>query len=157
MHELKSLSNKHQAMMKSLVLEGVSQRVAAEMYSLSEQQVSIVVNSPLWKKEAAALRDRYLEQHTSKVMELVPKAVQTYADILDRKSSFEIVDPETGDSKQVHVPNPPASRLKAAEGILNIAGMGKDRDEGKRSIIIQLYKPGWDGEGSGKVIDVEVT
>lgn len=142
--------------MRDRVLEGRSNRDLAIKYEISENHLSIITNSPLWKKEENALHDSLIKEHQSKLLTLVPSAIKTLEEVVQRNTSFDVVNKETGESKQVNVTNPPATRLKASEMICKMAGVSKEEDSSDKSIIINLYKPAWNKEGGGEVIDVEL-
>ena len=103
------------------------------------------------------MHDTVLKEHQSKLLTLVPKAIEAMGEIVVRNTTFDIVDPITKESKQVNVTNPPASRLRAAEGIIKMSGVGKEEDREDKSIVIQLFKPDWkEGSNGGEVIEIEL-
>ncbi len=53
--------------------------------------------------------------------------------------------------------NPPSTRSGVAQDVLDRLGLGvRGGSEGDRSIVINLYQPGWANEdGEGRVIEVE--
>ena len=142
--------------MRDRVLDGRSLRELSIKYEITESHLSIITNSPLWLKEEAILHDLVIREHQTKLLSLVPTAIKTLGEIVERKTSFDVVDPATGESKQINVVNPPASRLRAADTILKVSGVSKEEERGDKSIVIQLFKPKWDKSNSGEVIEIEV-
>lgn len=155
MPEVKDLKSHHRTIMMAMVVEGLTQREAAHRFNLSEQQISILVNSPLWKREENALRDRILGDYKNQVSQLVPDAIKCFKDVVKQSTQYEIQKDPDKPPEKVNVVNPPASRLKAAQHIMEYAGMGVENKDEKKSIHIQLYRPKW-AEGDGEVIDIEV-
>lgn len=153
----KELSSKHRTMMRARVIDGMSNSEMSKRFAVSESHISIITRSPLWRKEEAMMHDVVLKEHQSRLLTLVPKAIDTLGEIVARNTTFDIEDPITGDSKQINVTNPPASRLKAAEQIIKMSGVGKEEEREDKSIVIQLFKPDWEeGSKGGKVIDIEL-
>lgn len=159
MSEIQSITNRQRAMMRDLVLNGISQKECSEKYDVTEQHLSVIVNSPLWKKEAAIMHDNAVGEYKSQMLTLIPKALKNVNEIMERETIYDIIDQNTGESKQIHVTNPPACRLKASELVLANAGLdGKNKlGDGSRSIVMQLVQPAWGNEeGKATAISVEV-
>ena len=94
--------------------------------------------------------------------ELIPVAIDTLAETMQHGYLAEIpkIDSETGEEIMVSNPifNPPATRVNAAEKILDRVGLGKgvEQHEGG-NVTIQLYAPGWANDsGKGEIVDVTV-
>ena len=142
--------------MRDRVLDGRTNRDLAIKYEISESHLSIITNSPLWKKEEALLHDQVIKEHQTKLLTLVPIAIEALGEIVQRRTTFDVIDPATNESKQVNVTNPPASRLRAASEIIKISGVSKEEERGDKSIVIQLFKPPWYGGEEGEISDIEV-
>jgi len=159
MSAIQTITHKHRAIMRDLVLGGLTNQEVLKEYDISESHLSVVVNSPLFKKEAAIMHDNAVNESKRRMLTLLPKSLTCVEEILDRTSNFDIVDPLTGESKEVNVTNPPASRLKAAELVLSAAGLaGKDKgSDQSKNIVINLVQPGWGNEdGKPTEIDIEL-
>jgi hypothetical protein len=146
-------------MMRDRVCFGFTQGQLAEKYNMSNQNVSILINSPLWKKEAATMHDAVMGEYQAKVTTLVPKALEAVEEIMQRTQKVTSVDAE-GNERYAHVPNPPAARIRASELVLKAVGVvgDKDRGGGNKSVVLNLVQPGWGSEdGKPTAINVEVS
>lgn len=145
--------------MRDMVLIGLTSREISTKYTISESHVSVLINSPLWKKEAALMHDVAIAEHNGVMMTMIPKALKCVNEVMARETDYDRVDPSTGESIHINVVNPPSSRLKASELVLSAAGLaGKDKGSGgAKSIVLQLIQPGWGNEdGKPVAINVEV-
>lgn len=159
MSEIQTISNKHRAMMRDMVLYGLTAAEIGEKYDITPQHVSVLTTSPLWKKESAVMHDSLISEHKSKMLTMIPKALKNIDEIMERVSVFDVIDPKTGESREAQVVNPPASRLKASEMVLNSAGLvGKENgNSGSKSILLQLVQPGWDSkDGKPSILNVQI-
>jgi len=148
--------------MMGIVLEGMSDKEVTEKYDISQTRLTQLKKSPLWKKESKALVDEHLLEHKGRMRELIPLAIDTLAETMQHGYLAEIpkIDSETGEEIMVSNPifNPPATRVNAAEKILDRVGLGKgaEQQEGG-NVTIQLYAPGWANDsGKGEIVDVTV-
>jgi hypothetical protein len=159
MSEIQNITDRHRAIMRDMVLAGLTSVEISQKYEISQTHVSTLINSPLWKTESASMHDSLINDYKGKMVTMIPKALKNVDEIMERESVFDIIDPKTGESREAHVINPPASRLKASEMVLNAAGMvGKDNgNSGSKSILLQLVQPGW-GSDDGKpaVLNVQI-
>jgi len=159
---LKEISDRHRLIMMGIVLEGMSDKEVTEKYDISQTRLTQLKKSPLWKKESKALVDEHLLEHKGRMRELIPLAIDTLAETMQHGYLAEIpkIDSETGEEIMVSNPifNPPATRVNAAEKILDRVGLGKgaEQQEGG-NVTIQLYAPGWANDsGKGEIVDVTV-
>ena len=98
-----SLSNKHRAIMRDRVLDGRTNRDLAIKYEISESHLSIITNSPLWKKEEALLHDQVIKEHQTKLLTLVPIAIEALGEIVQRRTTFDVVDPATNEGQHLRL------------------------------------------------------
>jgi len=156
--EIQKISDRHRCIMKDKVLTGLTGVELCSKYNISQTHLSVLTNSPLWKKEAAIMFDNHMEEHKGQLMTMIPKALKNVNEIMERETTYDVVDPATGQSRQVQVSNPPATRLKASELVLGAMGLaGKDKHENQqKSIVINLVQPKWEDD-SAKVVDIEVS
>jgi len=156
--EIQKISDRHRCIMVDKVLKGLTGVELCSKYDISQTHLSVLVNSPLWKKESAIMHDNHMGEFKGKLMNLVPAALKNVQEIMERDTTYDIVDKDTGQSRQVQVSNPPATRLKASELVLGATGLaGKDKHENsQKSVVINLVQPKWEGE-SATVIDIEVS
>ena len=155
--EIQKISDRHRCIMVDKVLKGMTGVELCEKYDISQTHLSVLVNSPLWKKESAIMHDNHMNDFKGKLLNMVPKALKNVHEIMERETSYDVIDENTGQSRQVQVSNPPATRLKASELVLNATGLaGKDKyEESKKSVVINLVQPKWESD-SAKTIDIEV-
>ena len=158
---LKEISDRHRLIMMGIVLEGMTDKEVTEKFEISQTRLTQLKKSPLWKKESKALVDEHLLEHKWRISELIPLAIDTLAETMQHGYLAEIpkIDSETGEEIMVSNPifNPPATRVNAAEKILDRVGLGKgaEQQEGG-NVTIQLYAPGCAND-SGKCEIVDVT
>ena len=158
--EIQNMSDKHRAIMRDMVLLGMTSREVASKYDLSEQHVSIMINSPIWKKEAAILHDDTVGEYRGRIMTKIPRAIEAAEEIMNR--TREVTVPASsgidGETEIAHVPNPPASRLKAAEMFLKMGGLiGEKEHSGAKSVVLNLVQPGWDTEdGVPSITNIQI-
>ena len=157
MYEIEKISDRQRAMMRDIVLNGMSHVEASAKYDVTQQHLSVITNSPMWKKEAMIMHDNIVGEYKGQLMTMVPAALKNVREIMERTSTFDIIDPNTGNSRQSTVTNPPACRLKASELVLTANKLaGKDiGDGGAKSIQIQLVQPAW-GNSENKATTINV-
>ena len=157
--EIQKLSDRHQAMMRDKVLFGFTSGQIAEKYSMSINGVSVITNSPLWKKQASEMHDNAVSEYKGKLMNMVPKAIVVMEDIMEETHKITTVDKE-GNERFAHVANPPASRLKASEMVFKTVGLIGDKDHGggSKSVVLNMLQPAWDAkDGKAGIINIEVS
>ncbi len=158
MTEIQKMTDRHRAIMRDMVLLGMRSCDVSVKYGMSEHNVSIIINSPLWKKESAAMHDEAVSAYKGRVMTMTPKALDTVEEIMSRTSEITVKDKD-GKSMIAHVSNPPATRVRAAELVLKSVGIVGDRESGggNKSIVINLLQPGWGSpDGKPSAINIEV-
>lgn len=158
MTEIQKMTDRHRAIMRDMVLLGMRSCDVSLKYGMSEHNISIIINSPLWKKEAATMHDEAVTEYKGKVMTMVPKALETVEEIMSRTSEITVRDKD-GKDVIAHVSNPPATRVRASELVLKSAGIVGDRDNGggSKSVVINLLQPGWGSpDGKPAAINIEV-
>lgn len=158
MTEIQKMSDRHRAIMRDMVLSGLRSMDIAIKYDMSETHVSVLINSPLWKKEAAEMHDGAISEYQGKVMTMIPPALETVEEIMARSTEFTLRDSD-GEEKIAHVTNPPSARIRAAELVLKAGGLVGDKKEGGgvKSVVLNLVQPGWGNkDGKPNIINVEV-
>ena len=159
---LKEISVRHRLIMMGIVLEGMTDKEVTEKFEISQTRLTQLKKSPLWKKESKSLVDSHLEEHKGRMRDLVPLAIDTLAEAMPHGYVAEIrrLDSETGEEIMVTSPvfDPPATRVNAAEKLLDRVGLGKGAEQHEGgNVTIQLYAPGWANDsGKGEIIDVTV-
>jgi hypothetical protein len=115
------IMSKHREIMRRLVAGETQHRIAVEM-GMTESRLSIICNSPLFKRELAALeaevKGRYITTTAdiqAKINQLQPRAV----DILD-----QILNKTEVDGKSVSLP----LKRDVALDVLELAGSGKKKN-----------------------------
>ena len=160
MSEIQKMSERHNAIMRDMVLLGMTSREVSTKYDITEQHVSVLINSPLWKKAAAIMRDDAVGEYRGRIMTKIPLAIEAAEEIMNRTRPINIpvANSESGEMEIAHVPNPPASRLRAAEIFLKMGGLIDGKDEGgSKSVVLNLVQPGWDNvDGKPGNITIEV-
>ena len=79
----KKVTNRHRAMMDDIVLEGMKNCEVAAKYDISDSQLSLIRNTPLWRLEEEKLRGKKLDMHRQRIVDLVPKALDALEDTVD--------------------------------------------------------------------------
>lgn len=149
--EPKELHSRHRSMMYAMCLEGLTVKECADKFDISVSYLSAIKNSPLWKEEEKKIHEELLKGHKSRLEGLIPKAIDTLEQVMDKGYSVELQD---GTEKMIF--NPPATRANAAGMILDRVGLAKgETGEGQRPITIQLYAPPW-SDSKSDVIEVVV-
>ena len=149
MTQLKKITPRHERMIESLVLEGLSQKAVCAMFGMSETRLSTLRKTDLWRKEEAKLSAELRTRSLHQLQSLVPKAIEALDETVGKK-----VELEDG----VMVPNDSKARISSAKEILNRSGIRGDEDNGSAGLTIQLYAPGYYHEdGVGKVVDIDVS
>ena len=159
---LKEISDRHRLIMMGIVLEGMTDKEVTEKFEISQTRLTQLKKSPLWKKESKSLVDSHLEEHKGRMRDLVTLAIDTLAEAMTHGYVAEIprLDSETGEEIMVTSPvfNPPATRVNAAEKLLDRVGLGKGAEQHESgNVTIQLYAPGWANDsGKGEIVDITV-
>ena len=97
--KITQMKNHHRSMARDVVCGGLQNKDIAKLYNMTESQVSIVVNSPLFQAELArleALADNAVMEVKQRTALMIPKATKVLQNVLDRAAPDDIVDEETG-------------------------------------------------------------
>ena len=90
----------HRSMARDIVCGGLRNKDVAKLYDMTESQVSIIVNSPLFQAELArleALADNAVFEVRQRTALMVPKATKVLEEVLNRAAPDEVLNPETGE------------------------------------------------------------
>lgn len=97
--KITQMKNHHRSMARDVVCGGLQNKDIAKLYNMTESQVSIVVNSPLFQAELArleALADNAVMEVKQRTALMIPKATKVLQNVLDRAAP-EDVKPEDVD------------------------------------------------------------
>jgi|TARA_B100000959_G_scaffold276609_1_gene331618 hypothetical protein len=148
MTQLKKITPRHERMIESLVLEGISQKAVCEKFGMSETRLSTLRKTDLWRKEEQKLSHDLRTRSLHQLQALVPKAIMALEETVGRKVELE---------KGILISNDAKARISSAKEILNRSGIRGDEDKGSENVTIQLYAPPYaTDDGVGKIIDIEV-
>ena len=132
---LKKLTDRHEAMLYALVLEGKSAKEVCEEFGISASRLSLIRRSPVWQQREAELRSErdkmrreILEGAILKLERLREPAIQALEECVHSEDE--------------------SIKLRSAKEILDRTGIGVGtKDEEKFQPIINLYIPkGWNKE-----------
>ncbi len=155
--ELQVLTSRHHLLMMDIVLNGMTNYQAAQKHGITPEYVSTLQSTGLWKKGEKKLRDEILSGHKARLAELIPSAIETLKEVSGRGYHVKYaVDEETGEDLTKFVQNPPSVRAAASSAILDRSGLGlKQQEDHSRSIVINMFKPPWEG-GVGEAVAIEI-
>lgn len=120
------LTSRHSAMMRSLVIDGLTPNQVAELFSITPSRLSILRSSPLWQSQEAKLREEIKSSHLQKQVDRIANLTEKAVDALE-----DCVQP--GEDSRV--------RLASAKEILDRVGVGTPKLDKTFSPVIQLYIP----------------
>lgn len=126
---LQKLSDRHEAMLYALVLEGKTSKEVCEEFGITQSHLSIIRKSPIWQQREAELRserDRLrkeiLESSMLKLESLREPAIKALEECV------------YSDDENI--------KLKSAKEILDRTGLGTStKEEEKVQPVINLYIP----------------
>lgn len=138
--QIQIIRGKHIEIIRRMIV-GESQRKIAADLGMSEGRLSVIVNSPLFKRlyaeEAALVRERFIEKTSAvaeKVNSLQPKAIETLESLLTKDKVNEI---------RVS----PALKREVALDILDLGGNGKrskvDEKANAMNDVIKIISDGF--------------
>ena len=154
--ELEKITSRHHLVLMDIVLNGMSNYQAAQKHGLTPEYISQIQNTGLWKKEERKLRDELLSGHKSRLAELIPSAIETLKEVSGRGYHVIYAQDKEGEDLTKFVTNPPSTRQAAATAILDRSGLGlKQGDDHSKNIIINMFKPPWEG-GVGETVTIEM-
>lgn len=154
--ELQTLNSRHRLVMMDIVLNGMTNYQAAEKHGLTPERVSTIQTTGLWKKEEKKLRDELLSGHKARLAELIPSAIETLQEVSARGYHVKYAEDDEGEPLTKFVQNPPSTRAAAATAILDRSGMGlKQNEDHSKNIVINMFKPPWEG-GVGETVTIEM-
>ena len=84
--QIHQVKNHHRSMARDIVAGGLQNKDIAKLYGMTESQISIIVNSPLFQAELArleALADNAVIQVKTRMAQMIPKATEVLEQTLD--------------------------------------------------------------------------
>lgn len=132
MTELAKLSPRHEAIMRRLVLDGIRQCDVADEFEMTESNLSIIRNSPIWQAKEQDMKLEAFSGHKKELDKLVSPAIQALSDTV--VSTDETI------------------KLRSAKEILDRTGfIAGVRVETDTKPVIQMFIPkNWDHPSNNK-------
>lgn len=151
--ELEKLNGKHQLAVLDYVTNGTSNIDLSIKFGFSENYISTIKSTSVWKKEESRLREEILAEHKIKASSYVGEAIATTADIMRGVRTVT----EGEESIEIEEPTPPATRLNASKTFLEMNGLigGKEKEANNNSITLNMFRPPW-AEGEGDSVTIEI-